>query len=290
VTRRVALATCAALPDLDEDDRPLVTALAELDVSAAAAVWDDASVEWGRFDLVVLRSTWDYAERSDAFLTWAVALPHVLNAPDVLAWGTDKERYLAELRDGGVSVVPTEFVRPGSTFEVPGEPFVVKPAISAGGRMSARFSPAEADAAAALAQRIHAEGRTVMVQPYLDADETSLVHIDGAFSHALRRRAPLPAGRERDVLYLEEELAPWTATEDERRVAEVALACLPEPLLYARVDLIGTLVLEVEVVEPSLYLAYGPGSCERFAAAIARRVAESHRRRMSPENGLTTSQ
>ncbi len=129
-----------------------------------------------------------------------------------------------------------------------------------------------------------------MVQPHLDTEETSLVYVDGGFSHALRRRAPLPATRERDVLYLDEELAPWTATGEERAVAEAALACVPEPLLYGRVDLLGGLVLEVEVVEPSLYLSYGAGSCESFAAAIARRVAESQRLRTTPENGPTTNQ
>jgi hypothetical protein len=74
------------------------------------------------------------------------------------------------------------------------------------------------------------------------------------------------------VLYLEEELGPHDATAAERQVAEAALALVPGPTLYARVDLLGGLVLELEVVEPSLYLAHGEGAADRLAGAVARRL------------------
>ena len=110
-----------------------------------------------------------------------------------------------------------------------------------------------------------------MVQPFLaDAEETALVYIDGVYSHALRRRVPLPHAGDREVFFLDEDLSPVQATDHERAVAEAAL---PSGLLYGRVDLMAGLVLELEIAEPSLYLTYGDGAAERFAAAISRRLA-----------------
>ncbi len=281
---RVALATCAELPEGDEDFPALIAAMAEAGIEAEPAVWD-AQVDWALFDLVVLRSTWDYAERRDAFLAWAESLPQVLNTLPVLEWNTDKERYLTDLAAAGVPIVPTEFVPPGQEPEPPQEPFVVKPAISAGGRSSARFDPRDADAARRLVARIHAEGRTAMVQPDLgDIEETDLVYLDGAYSHALHRRVPLPAAGDRDVFYLDEQLRPAEASDAERAVAERALAAAPGDLLYGRVDLVDRTVLELELAEPSLYLAFGSEAAARLAAAVSQRV------RRSAENGPTTSQ
>jgi O-ureido-D-serine cyclo-ligase len=124
-----------------------------------------------------------------------------------------------------------------------------------------------------------------MVQPYLgDALETALVYVDGAYSHALRRVVPLPSVGEREVFVLDEHLTSADATSAQRAVADAAVACAPGELLYARVDLLGDAVLELEVAEPSLYLAFGAGAAARFAAAISQRL------RSNPENGRTTSQ
>jgi glutathione synthase/RimK-type ligase-like ATP-grasp enzyme len=267
----VALATCAELPDGDEDFAPLIGALAARGIRAEAAVWNDPGVDWSVYDLVLPRATWDYAEHRDEFLAWAASLPRVLNPLAVLEWNTDKQRYLADLAAGGVPIVPTAFVEPGSSPDPPIGPFVVKPTVSAGGRSSAQFEAVDVDAARALVERIHAEGRTAMIQPYLgDHDEKALVYLEGAFSHAVRRRVPLPPSGERAVLYLDEELGHAEATPDERSIAETALACAPAALLYGRVDLMEGAVLELEIAEPSLYLALGEGAPARFAAAIAR--------------------
>jgi glutathione synthase/RimK-type ligase-like ATP-grasp enzyme len=266
---RVALATCAEIPELEPDDRLLLPALAAHGIEGVPAVWDDDTVEWDAFSLVVLRSTWDYAERRDEFLRWATSLPRVVNDVPLLEWNTDK-RYLERLEAAGVPIVPTRFVEAGSTFEPPSEPFVVKPSVSAGGRRSAWFTPEQTDAALTLVARIQAAGETAMIQPHLaDAEEKALVYIDGAYSHALRRRAPLPAGGEREVLYLDEELAAADATAQERKTAETALACAPGQPLYARVDLLAGAVLELELTEPSLYLQFGDGSPDRLARAIS---------------------
>jgi glutathione synthase/RimK-type ligase-like ATP-grasp enzyme len=234
-------------------------------------VWD-ADVDWSRYDLVVLRSTWDYAERRDAFVAWARSLPRVLNPVPVIEWNTDKQRYLTDLAAAGVPVVPTEFVAPGEVFSPPDGAFVVKPAISAGGRSSARFDAGDASAGS-LVGRIHADGRTAMVQPDLgDITEIDLFYFDGTYSHALSRRVPLPAAGDREVFYLDEELGPAESTARDREVAEHALACAPGELLYGRVDLVDGAVLELEIAEPSLYLGFGEGAATRLAEAIAARL------------------
>lgn len=277
---RVGLATCAAVPALDEDGPDLVEALSTRGIEAIPAVWDDSEVDWSAFDLVVVRSTWDYAERLDAFLAWAAALPRVLNEFDVLRWNTDKS-YLSELERAGVPVVPTQFLEPGDSFEAPEGSYVVKPAVSAGSRHSARYEPggnAEAHVA-----RLHSLGRTVMVQPYLvridDQGETALVYLGGSYSHSLRKAALLRTGQAPgDELYLEEDIESAEPSAAERTVADEALEALAcNSLLQARVDLVptdeGPVVLEVELTEPSLYLGYAPGATERFAGAIAAALA-----------------
>ena len=272
----IALATCAEVPDLDEDGPALVAALAARGVEGVPAVWD-AEVDWERFELVVVRSAWDYAERRDEFLDWAARLPRVLNPLPVLRWSTDK-RYLAELEAAGVPVVPTLFLEPDEAFEAPAGRFVVKPVFSAGGRASARYEPEEAAAAAAHVEALHGEGRAAMVQPHVDgverAGEIALVYLGGSYSHAVRKRVSLRRGTpDAPELYLEEAVEPAEPSEADLRVAEAALAAAPfEDLLYARVDLVHDpepLVLELELAEPSLYLLYGEGSADRLAELIA---------------------
>jgi len=279
------------VPDGDEDAPALIEALAARDVEAVPAVWDDPGVDWSGFDLVVVRSTWDYPDRREQFLSWADSLQHVLNAPQVLRWNTDK-RYLTTL---GLEAIPTVFLEPGSPFHAPSAPFVVKPAIGAGSIGAARYDAGDGSALEHVAD-LHAAGKTVMVQPYLEAvdqeGEIALLYTGGSFSHAVRK-APLlaPGGGPGAGLYIEERI---TATEPSRQqleLAERALAEVPfarDELLYARVDLLpGPVVLEVELTEPSLFLGYAEGAAERFADAIA---AASQRRRISAENGPTTSQ
>src|SRR5437762_244485 len=76
MSRRIALVTCADLPDLDPDDRLLLAHLAWHGVTVVPAVWDDPAVDWSVYDLVVLRSPWDYTTRRDEFVAWAIGLPH----------------------------------------------------------------------------------------------------------------------------------------------------------------------------------------------------------------------
>ncbi len=280
--RRVALATCREFAALDPDDARLRGLLARHGVAVAPAVWDDPAVDWAAFDLVVLRSTWDYPKRPAEFLAWVGRLPRVLNPAAVVRWNADKH-YLRDLAAAGVPVVPTAFVAPGGSFAPPAGPFVVKPAVGAGSKGAARYGPGDAEAAAAHVRRLHRAGTAALVQPYLDrveADgEADLVFLGGRYSHAVRKGAMLGGGsRVEGPLFFVEEVRPHEATPGERAVAERALAAVPGgagSLLYARVDLLPTaggaaVVTEVELIEPSLFLAHGPGSGERLADLIAR--------------------
>lgn len=281
---RIAIATCRDLPGGDPDDAPLLPELAALGVDAHWAVWDDPAVDWAAVDAVLLRSTWDYAPRRDAFLSWLATLPAAINPAPLVAWNTDK-RYLRDLAAAGLPVIPTRFLAPGEPLTAVSGAVVVKPSVSAGSKDTARFAPGDADGAGALVASIHASGRTAMVQPHLSAvdtaGETAVVLIDGVVSHAvrkgpiLREGAPPAAG-----LHAPEEISPRRADGAETdlavRVVDLVRSRGEVPA-YARVDLIpgpdgAPLILEVELAEPSLFLAHAPGAVARLAAAVARRV------------------
>ena len=272
-TPRVALATCSRLPVEHDDSPALIAALAGAGVAASNPVWDDPSVDWSSYDLVVVRSTWDYTLRREEFLSWACAVPRLANPAAVLRWNTDK-RYLAELAAAGVPVVPTDFVAPGETYAVPAYEHVVKPTVSAGARDTRRFAAGadSTDHATALL----AAGRTVMVQPYQRAvdevGETAVLFFLGRHSHAAGKAAVLvPDLADPNAVAI----TPREASAAELEVAQAALAGVPwpEPLLYARIDLVPgpdgePVLMELEITEPSLFLARSAGAADRFAAAI----------------------
>jgi hypothetical protein len=263
---RIVLAGCPALPQGDGDDDGLVAALRARGLHARWLSWDDP--ESLDADLVILRATWDYIDRLDEFLAWTARVRNLLNPPRVVAWNTDK-RYLADLVDAGVPTVPSQFFAPGEAIRLPGGEVVVKPAIGMGSVGALRFSdPAEARAHAAA---LHAEGRTVLIQPYderINDGETALVFLGGRQSHAFTKGPILPPPGQAPVFdesgtYAEETLTPADPDFEVWDVGHAALAAAAAhldldiaDLLYARVDVIGDRrdahVLEVELVEPSL--------------------------------------
>ena len=279
---RIALATCRQLPVGDEDAVPLLAACSAAGLDAEWRIWDDPAVDWGSYDLVVIRATWDYAPRRDDFAAWAASVPRLANPADVVAWNTDKT-YLRELAEAGVPVVPTAWLAPGAPADWPDWPdVVVKPTVSSGAQDTARYGPGERDKARAHADRLLAAGRPVMVQPYLagvdTAGESMLVHVGGGYSHGFRKEAILQAGEaaETDALFRSEEVTVREPTAAERAVAAQALAVVPggaARLLYARVDLLpdeagDPVVIELELTEPSLWLSSAPGAADRLAGAI----------------------
>lgn len=280
----IALATAVPALPLDEDMAPLVAGLQRAGMDVQVRAWDDATVSWARFDLVLLRSTWDYTGRLPAFLAWCDAVAartRLLNAPDVVRWNTDK-RYLQALAEAGAPVVPSHFLTPAQ--DASGLPdldeFVVKPTVGAGSRGARRFLGSERDQAIEHARQLQAQGLHVLVQPYLDqvdeAGETALLYFDGEFSHAIRKGPLLKrqAGSTR-ALFAPEHIGARTPSAQERAVADQVLAAQPFGRLpYARVDLLpspdGPRLLELELAEPSLFLDHAPGSADRLAVALQR--------------------
>lgn len=269
---RIALATCTAWPDLDQDGPALLAALADEGLDVEVHAWDAPHVDWAAFDLVVIRTTWDYWDRREEYLAWTRSVPRLANPADVVAWNTDKT-YLREL---DVPTVPTTWLEAGDPFVAPDVRFVVKPSVSAGARDTAAYEAGDASAEAHV-RRLHAAGQTVMVQPYVDAvdeqGETAVLVFDGEVSHAARKSACLVPGQG------ECELGSWTITPREPSAEEVALALrvvAGRDLLYARVDLLpGPLLVELEVTEPSLMMLHAPGAAERFAKAVSSRARRS---------------
>ena len=283
---RIALVTCAAYAELDVDDQLLIQPLRDLGAEVTIATWDDPAVAWGQFDAAVIRSTWDYTQHRPEFLQWAAAVSAVsrlLNPLPVITWSSDKI-YLPDLAAADVPVVPTQFVKPGQSWTLPNGQFVVKPSISAGSRDTLRLSDSAAGNLAV--QALHKHGRVAMIQPYLtDVDvhaETALVFLGGAFSHAVSKAALLPLDAPAPVLerglFLAEKIAERTPRADQLAVAEAALQCAPSGWLYARVDLIDDeqgrpVVLELEMVEPSLFLGSHAG--DRPAQTLAALIVDA---------------
>jgi hypothetical protein len=295
----VALATLSRLPDGADWDRPLVDALEAAGARVRYAVWDDPTVDWSEFDLVQIRSVFDYSQRRDEFVAWARSVGHRLhNPPEIVEWNSDK-RYLGDLAAAGLPVIPTTYVEPGARLPELAGDIVVKPAISAGGRDSGRFAPASHADALDLIRVIGASGRTAMVQPYQPSVETAgeaaLVYFDGELSHTLRKGAVLPSD---GVAPLLEAMPGLTAAktmfdpdlvraapaaDDELELGAAVIAHLRERFggvapLYTRVDQVRgadgdrPLIMEIELIEPSFYFEFAPGAAERLAAAIVRRV------------------
>jgi hypothetical protein len=288
---RIALVTCRRLPDLDPDDRPLAAALAGRGHAAIPAIWDDPAIRWDGFDIAMLRSPWDYFHRRDEFLLWAervAAVTRLWNPLALVRWNSHK-RYLVELREQGAAVIPTEIVTAGSRLDLRARMSangwtraVVKPAVSADAFGTILVAADGIDAAQAHADQLLAE-RDIMIQPYFasveEPGERCLIHIDGRFSHAVRKRSHFLGWR-----HVGPEGVAVEAADDEHAAAALVLRLAAAKgtaaPLYARVDLARDdagrpCLMELELVEPTLFFGGAPGAAERMADALEARVRAS---------------
>jgi glutathione synthase/RimK-type ligase-like ATP-grasp enzyme len=295
---RIAFATTTSdvLKGSDTDRAFHEAAFAAADVALDHCIWWDHTTPWHEYDLVVIRSPWDYVERFQEFHRWlqrVEALGTLRNPAPIVAWNLDKS-YLAELEAEGLAIVPTRFASTeGAIVEEltsgAGE-VVVKPAISAGSRNTGRFARDDPHAFA-LAARILAGGTPVMIQPCIASvaasGETSAVLFNGEISHALQKGPILaPGGGYLEGEYREEVMPALLTDQQEKIVRESAeiIARIAEerfrihsPLLYARVDLVTlddgrAAVLEVELAEPTFFLDLDPDAPGRFVTAVTEHV------------------
>jgi glutathione synthase/RimK-type ligase-like ATP-grasp enzyme len=279
---KVALVTCAALPELTPDDRLLRAALEAQGASVEACLWD-GRVAWDAFDSVVLRSCWDYHLRLPEFLGFIARMEAErvpLWNPPSLVRGNVHKSYLGDWERAGVRVAETAFLEKGSeaglaeTLEERGwRDAVVKPAVSASAYGTFRAFLPTSPAAEAEFQRLLGAG-DVLVQPFVrevvESGEWSFVCLGGAFSHAVLKQAASDEFRVQGEFGGRSE--PRTPPAPILRQVGRIVERIPEPWLYARIDAIdrgGDLVLmEIELIEPELFLRWGEGAAARLARSI----------------------
>jgi glutathione synthase/RimK-type ligase-like ATP-grasp enzyme len=290
---RVAFLTDSRHPELTADDRLLREALEQLGATVSPVVWSQASAGWREFDAALIRSTWDYHHRLGPFLETLGRLEdagvRLFNPASVVRWNADK-RYLLGLGAAGVPIPATALVRKGERPDLAAllratgwARAVIKPAVSASAHETWSVEPEAASERQSDLERLSAAG-DVLVQEFrpevTDPGEWSLVFVQGVLSHALLKTA-----RPGDFRVQEEHGGRIEARTPEAALAAaaghalaVAARCLElrEPLLYARVDGVVAgdrfLLMELELIEPALYLGLEPGSEARLASALLRRL------------------
>ena len=286
---RVALATSrsalpgapASLASHEDVDLPLlVVELARHGVEAVAQVWDDESADWESYDLVVVRSTWGYADSYREFLAWAHARARLINPYEVIEYSSDKH-YLGDLDRQGFPVIDTTYCEIGDVPHFPDVAFVVKPAVGAGSIDAARFEATDVLAATEHVARLHASGRCAVIQPYVTSidvnGERALIFLDGEFSHAMTKRAHLNvAPEERDGEFRTRQMSRAVAEPDAVDLARSLMTGRFADLAYGRVDLVktpdGWQLMELELVEPALFLQYDELAVGRAGRAIMKRI------------------
>jgi hypothetical protein len=279
--KKVRWVTCRELPEPDVDEELLLGRLRAAGLNVTLAAWEDAAV-FEEEGVNVVRSTWNYYRHLPDFLAWverASTTGTLWNPAEVIRWNCHKQ-YLLELEAKGVPVIPTECIRRGSHEALTDvlsrrgwSDAVVKPAVSAGSYRTMRVTVGKLDAGATHFASVLAEG-DVLVQPYVKSvegyGERSLIFIDGELTHSVRKSARF-LGEEEQVT-----VAPEIGAE-EQAVALKVLSNVSTPLLYARVDLARDeagrpMLMELELIEPSLFLKQSEAATEKFVAAIARRA------------------
>lgn len=270
--------TCSKLPDLDPDDAAVADWLRARGVRVGAAIWNDPSVDWQNAGTCVIRSTWDYHLTPAQFLAWAklVSKNGLINPLSLVTWNAEKT-YLLDLESKGASIIPTRIISQIDELSAiladqHFDDLVAKPAVGLSTFGVRRFTGAgEREAAREHVRNLLQTGK-VLLQPYLPAVETTgeraLVFIAGQYSHAIQKTpfqylAPAGFAGEKVVEPESEEI----------ESAEAVLALLDQVPLYARVDLVADqegrpCIMELELIEPSLYCSMYRPAIERFGKAL----------------------
>ena len=279
----VALVSCRQLPEPDPDAAPLAAGLAATGISSSVLAWDDPGADWSRAPLTVLRSCWNYPRHHDAFLRWAeraAAASELWNPLPIVRWNSHKS-YLLDLERRGILITPTSLLPRGSDLNLRTvmadrrwDEVVVKPAVSAASYKTIRAGRGSLDTGEAHLRDLLSD-RDVLVQQYLPSveghGERALIWIDGELTHAVRK-TPRFAG--------DDEAASATAvpiSSTEADLARRAVAAVDGPLVYARADVApgpagAPVLMELELIEPSLFFAQHRPALDRFVAAIRRLV------------------
>ena len=268
-----------------DDDALLTAALKTRGINAVRVDWADPTFDWRSVELAVIRTTWDYFERIDEFSGWLnriESLTPLCNPIELIRWNMDK-RYLCELASRGVSVPETKYLKKGDKLWLDSElrnagEVIVKPAIAGAGRHCYRVGRDNLSEVEATVNRL-LESEAFLVQPFLksllETGETSVMVFGGTVTHAVRK-----IGKPGDFRIHDDhggKVYPYQPSPEEVVFAERVVAqCQPAPA-YARVDIVrdkagGLTLMELEVIEPELFLRFHPESAQLFADEIAKRV------------------
>lgn len=287
-TPQIALATYQQVPDLTADDQQLATALRQHGAVVEGVVWNDPSANWAAYDVVVLRSVWDYHHRPEDFQAW---LQHIArqtrlwNPPALVRWNMQKT-YLRDLAQQGIHILPTRWFSKGeavnlaNALRASGWPeAVVKPTVAASAYRTWRttLDDAPQDNARFIAEL---KQRDLMLQAFVPAIQThgewSFIFLGGEYSHAVLKRPA--AGDFRVQSEYGGTVQPQEPSAALIEKARAVTACIPDQRwLYARVDAVGLgedlILMELELIEPALFLDTDSQAADRFAEAILAQVA-----------------
>ncbi|MBC7690290.1 MAG: hypothetical protein H7222_00845 [Methylotenera sp.] len=274
---KIGIVTCEKMPHLNPRENSLVECLRAEKFEVVPYVWSRPEHERKKYDVILIRSPWDYFERLEEFSAWLERLParRVFNPREILKWNLDKV-YLRELESRGVRIVPTKWIRSATSQDLRQaiafsglNELVLKPTRSAAAFKTVRFKKTE------LPEFGQFEGLSMMLQPMareiLSEGEWSLIYFGGRFSHALLKR---PASGDFRVQYLHggtesRVVAPDAALLD---FGSQVIEAVGTKLLYARVDFVRLEgvphLMELEVLEPDLFFHLDPEAPRRFVNVL----------------------
>jgi glutathione synthase/RimK-type ligase-like ATP-grasp enzyme len=281
-----AFLTMDSLDDFECYDKLLDQPLAEIGWNVTYVPWRDASIDWNQYDLVVIRSCWDYQKDSDQFLEVLESIDQssarLENNLELVCWNIHKS-YLRDLEMSDVNIVPTLWSNALSAKDVSQyfehfntEEIIIKPCISAGAENTYRIHIEEQDSCLPSLLTTFAQ-KDYMVQPFIPniitEGEYSLMYFSGKHSHSILKTPKLGDFRVQEEYG--SRLLNVVPDEKMQNLSNKALKSLPEIPLYARVDMVRDgddyFIMELELIEPSLYFNMDPASVNNFVSAFAQR-------------------
>lgn len=290
--RKIALATSQLYAELSQDDKHVLNKLLYWGVDVEPIVWDSKDAAWNQFDAVFIRSCWDYHLRNDEFFKWIDSLAGqgiaVFNSPDTMRWNSSKT-YLKDLQEKDIAVVPTVWINSSEDVDLQRimadkewESAVVKPVVSANAYETWVTQPEAAAQNQTRAEEMLNKHGGILVQQFIEnitrRGEWSFIFFDGVYSHSVIKKP------QQGEFRVQENLGATVSGKKPPRhlihQAQQIIEKVGHDCLYARVDAVEgkskLLLMELELIEPSLYLEYHPKAAERFAEAIIGRINSLH--------------
>lgn len=281
-SKKCAILTMNTLDDFVTYDQKLDAPLNQLGWSVDHVSWRDKQAKWSQYRAVIIRSTWDYQQDASAFVQVLADIENssvLLNSLKIAQWNINKN-YLREVEQKGAAIIPTLWPETFDFTQVAGyfdhfntTQLIIKPTISANSDNTFWLKKDRYKEQQSLLE-VSLQGRQLMVQPFvpeiLEEGEYSLFYFAGNYSHSI-----LKTPKSGDFRVQEEHggvLKSIQPSSDLLKAAETALATVPEKTLYARIDLVAYqghyLLMEIELIEPSLYFSFDDKAATRFALAF----------------------